>query len=271
MASVSAEEKMKTNKYLIVVTSEDLLELKVKNINFLFPMTSYSVGFLKTFSFEEIQTPNAYLYINRILDKEAIQNLKEDLKKMPSCVEGICFTDLGVINIVKELDLQVKLIYMQNHNTTNALSINAYLEYVDSVLVSTDITEEEIKTILDSATKPLVVSYFSLVEVMYSRRPLLSNYNENFGYSKRQEELLHEGISNQDFLAIENEYGTVLYAKKFIDYRSIEHENILYRYINPLGLTKEVVENVLKGEDISSISDTGFLYKETYYRLKEGE
>lgn len=262
---------MKTNNYLIVVTNEDLLELKVKNISFLFPVTYYSVGFLKTFKLEEIQTPHAYLYINRILDKKAIQNLKEDLKKIPSCVEGICFTDLGVMGIVKELNLQIKLIYMQNHNTTNALSINAYLEYLDSVLISTDITEKEMKTILDVATKPLIIPYFSLVEVMYSRRALLSNYNENFGYSKRQEEILHEGISNQDFLAIENAYGTILYTKKFIDYRNIEHENIMYRYINPLGLTKDAIESVLNGEDFSSISDTGFLYKETYYRLKEEE
>lgn len=262
---------MKENKYLIVVTSEDLLNLKVKNINFLFPITGYSVGFLKTFKLEEIKTPESYLYINRILDKKAIQNLKEDLKKIPSSIEGICFTDLGVLNLVKNLNLQVKLIYMQNHNTTNTVSINAYLEYVDSVLISTDITEVEIKRILDSTTKPLVVPYFSLVEVMYSRRTLLSNYNENFGYAKKQEEVLHESISNQDFLAIENNYGTVLYAKKFIDYRSIEHENIMYRYINPLGLTKEIVENILNGEDVSSISDTGFLYKETYYRLKEDE
>lgn len=262
---------MKENKYLIVVTNEDLLNLKVKNINFLFPITGYSVGFLKTFKLEEIKTPESYLYINRILDKEAIQNLKEDLKKIPSSIEGICFTDLGILNLVKNLNLQVKLIYMQNHNTTNAVSINAYLEYVDSVLISTDITEVEIKRILDSTTKPLVVPYFSLVEVMYSRRTLLSNYNENFGYSKKQEEVLHESISNQDFLAIENDYGTILYAKKFIDYRSIEHENIMYRYINPLGLTKEGLESVLKGEDMSSISDKGFLYKETYYRLKEDE
>ncbi len=255
----------------MVVTSEELFNLKVKNINFLFPMQEYSVGFLKTFSKEEIKVPNAYLYINRILDKEAILKLKKELIMLPKNITGICFTDLGILNIVKELDLQVKLIYMQNHNTTNAVSINYYLEYVDSVLISTDITKEEIVSILEEATKPLVVPYFSLVEVMYSRRTLLSNYDEHFGYAKNKEEVLHEGISNQNFLAIENEYGTVLYAKKFIDYRSLAHQNILYRYINPLGLTYEQVENILKGEDLSKISNTGFLEKETYYVLKEEE
>lgn len=261
---------MKTN-YLITVTNKDVLKMKVKNINFLFPMKEYCVGYKTTFSFEEIKIPDCYIYINRVLDKKAILKLRIDLQKLNKNIVGICFTDLGVVQIVEELGLSLKLIYMQNHNTTNTVSINYYLDYVDSVLVSIDITKEEIITILDKGKKPLVVPYFSLADVMYSRRKLLTNYEEHFEYPKKQEEILHENISNQDFLAIENEYGTVLYAKKFIDYREIDHENILYRYINPIGLSIEDVENILNGEDLSSISDTGFLYKKTYYQLKEEE
>lgn len=260
---------MKQNSYLVVVTKEELLELKVKNINFLFPIQEYTVGFTKTFPIEEIKTSNAYLFINRILDKKTTLKLKEDLASLSSNIEGICFTDLGMITIVKELGLEIKLIYMQSHNTTNATSINYYLEYVDSVLLSTDITKEEILSILNKTKKPLVVPYFCLVDVMYSRRTLLTNYNKHFGYSKKQSEVLHENISNQDFVAIENEYGTVLYAKKFIDYRSLRHKNILYRYINPVGLGIEEINRILKGENFSAISNTGFLEKETYYSLKE--
>lgn len=259
---------MKTNSYLMVVTNEELLELKVKNINFLFPMEGYSVGFLKTFTFEEVKISNAYLYINRILDKEGITRLKKDLASIPDNVVGICFTDLGILQIVAELGLHLKLIYMQSHNTTNRLSIEYYLEYVDSVLLSTDITEEEMRLILDSAKKPLVVPYFMRVEAMYSRRTLLTNYEENFGYPKKTNELLQEDISKQSFFAVENEYGTVLYTNTFLDYRNFEHDNILFRYINPIGLGKEEVESILKGEEMPN-TDTGFLHKETYYRLKE--
>ena len=259
------------NNYLITVTNEEILELKVKNINFLFPMKDYSVGFLKTFSLDEITESDSFLFINRILDKKAILSLKQELKNINNNIIGICFTDLGILNIVKDLKLNIKLVYMQNHNTTNVESINYYLEYVDSVLVSTDITKEEIESILDGANKPLVVPYFTLVDAMYSRRTLLSNFQENFELPKKQEEVFHEEISGNDFLAIENEYGTVLYAKKFIDYRKINHENILYRYINPMDLDKNTTEKIINNEDLSEISDTGFLYKETYYRLKEEE
>ncbi len=260
---------MKESKFLITVTNEEMLNWKVKNINFLFPIEGYSVGFLKTFSIEEIKLSNSFLYINRILDKEAIEKLKEDLKHISEKIIGICFTDLGVIRIVKELGLHLKLIYMQNHNTTNASSINYYLEEVDSVLVSTDITKEEIFTILNRAKKPLVLPYFMRVEAMYSRRTLLANYERHFDLEKENTKTLHEEISKMDFLAVENPYGTVLYTNKFIDYRSMKHENVLYYYINPIGLDNKTIESVLKGQDLSSISDSGFLNKETYYRLKE--
>lgn len=260
---------MKVNNYLITVTNKEILNLKAKNISFLFPVTGYSVGYTYTFSFEEISIPNSFIYINRILDKNDIVHLKEDLQHLDQNIIGICFTDLGIINIIKELGLNMKLIYMQNHNTTNVVSINYYLEYVDSVLISTDITKKEIFTILDHANKPLVLPYFCKVNAMYSRRKLLTNFQEEFKLPKEQEITLHEDISNVDFFVQENDYGTVFYPSNFIDYRNLKHSNILYYYINPLGLSKNEVEQVLNGKDLSSISDTGFLYKETYYRLKE--
>ena len=260
---------MKENKYLITVTNLDLLELKVKNTNFLFPMNYFSVGYKTVFSYAEITTPNSYLYINRILNNEDIKNLKKELAIKNKNIIGLCFTDLGLLNVVKELKLKVKLIYMQNHNTTNKQSIAYYLEYFDSVLVSTDITEDELNLILDASKKPLVVPYFMRVDTCYSRRTLLTNYQENFNLAKKDEEILHEEISNQDFLAVENEYGTVLYASNFIDYRKFNHKNILFRYINPIGLSLKEVEQILNQEEIKP-ANTGFLHKETYYSLKEG-
>lgn len=260
---------MKTNNYLITFTNNDLLKLKVKNINFLFPIKDYSVGFIKTFLLEDINIPNSYIYINRILDKEAISKLKEDLPKLNKNIIGICFTDLGIINLIKELNINLKLIYMQNHNTTNYESINYYLDYVDSVLISTDITENEIIEILDKAKKKLVIPFFGLVDAMYSRRTLLTNFKDKFNLETQNIENLYESTSNQNFLAIENKYGTILYSKKYIDYRHIEHHNILYRFINPINLDLKTIESILNYENLDDISNKGFLNTETYYKLKD--
>lgn len=263
------EEKMKTNNYLITVTSDDIKELKVKGVNFLFPIKGLVVGIKKTYEIHEIIEENAFILINRILDKDAINKLREDLKKMSSNIIGICFNDLGVLQVIKELNLSLKLIYIQNHNTTNYKSINYYLDYVDSVLISTDITKDEIIKILDNSSKPLVIPFFMFVDIMYSRRKLLSNFQEEFSLEKNSKIVLKESISKNIFKGIENEYGTVLFDNNYIDYRNIEHENILYRYINPVDLTKDEVEKIINNEDIDVAVGDGFLNRKTYYRLKE--
>ncbi len=263
-------EKMKNN-YLIAVTSDDVLKLKVKNVNFLFPIKDLCVGFLQEYTIKDIKTPNSYLFVNRLLDKEALAILETVLKEDLRNIAGICFTDLGAINVVKRLAPGLQLIYLESHNTTNYVSINYYLEYVDSVLISTDITEEEINKILDKAHKPLVLPYFLLAQVMYSRRSLLTNYQSVLNLPNKNQEVLKDSISQEEFLAVENKYGTVFYQNKYLDYRKINHPNILFRYINPLNLTLEELEKVLNNQELDIPVTTGFLDIKTYYNLKEVE
>ena len=265
---MSVEEKV-INNYLITVVNKEILELKVKNLNFLFPIKDLVVGFLKVFTLEEIEVDNAYILVNRILDKQALAYLEDLLKKDLTKIKGICFTDLGVINVVLKYAPQLKLIYFQNHNTTNYQTINYYLEYVDSVLISTDITQKELDIILDKAKKPLVLPWFVLENVMYSRRNLLTNYQEYLSLPKTFQEQLLEPISKQGFLAVENAYGTVFYYHKYLDYRHIKHPNILFYYINPLNLNQETILKIIKGEDLKEITSEGFLNQETIYKLKE--
>ena len=261
-------EENKQKKYFVVVTNAEFLKVNVKPIHFLFPIKGLSVGLPKTFLLEEIHIPQSYLYINRILDKEGILLLQKTLEKVRENIVGIF---LGVLRVVKKLGLSLELIYIQTHNTTNASSISYYLDYVSSVLVSTDITKEEIMTILDQTKKPLLVPYFMKVDVMYSRRKLLSNFYEEFALPFKKEEILEEDISKQKFLVSENEYGTVFYQELFLDARFLTHPNIYGYFVQPLGLSSKKLEEVLKGNDLQNISDTGFLEKKTYYRLKEEE
>ena len=256
---------MKEKKYLVTVTNDDIKKLKVKNVNFLFPLQDLCVGYSNTYKITQIDKGNSFIFVNRILDKSGIKILENTLKDISSKIIGICFTDLGVIEVVKRLNLNIKLIYMQNHNTTNVRSINYYLEIVDSLLISTDITKNEIINILDKTNKPLIIPFFMLVDVMYSRRKLLSNFSSKFDLPKKNEIVLKEPISNQEFLAIENEYGTMI----FIDYRELNHENILYYYINPIGLNNDDVLKILNDENIEQMTTLGFLNNKTYYNLKE--
>lgn len=265
---------MNPNKFLVIVTNPDQLNIykKARITNFLFPLTDFSVGFPITFSISEIE--EGYIYINRILDTSTYQKLKELLKDIKENIKGIVFEDFGIITLAKELNLKQKLILYQTHFATNHQSINHTLEYVDSVVISTDITKEEIKEIEQNVQKPLVFLLYGLVPTMYSRRTLMTNFEKHFNLQSQPIIHLKEPISKKGFLAVENKYGTILYHDKYLNaLNTIEDKNILFYLINPLFLNKEELENLLierliNDTTLTNQEDQGFLNQKTIYQLK---
>ena len=107
---------------------------------FLFGLSDYCVGY-NTYTLEEIndvEVSNKYLLINRVLDCDAIDKLKVVLKDIIG-IKGIIFEDIGLINVINDLGLDVEKILFQNHFGTNKDSINFWLDRVDSVFVSNEV------------------------------------------------------------------------------------------------------------------------------------
>ena len=83
------------NNYLLLVTNNSIVS-KLKgesNITFLFPIEDFTVGFENTFKINEIDIDHAYIFVNRLLDKEGIENFKSLIKNLPSNIKGIVFDD----------------------------------------------------------------------------------------------------------------------------------------------------------------------------------
>lgn len=266
---------MNPNKFLVTITDIKDIDIykKARVTNFLFPLKDFCVGFPNTFSLEQIES--GYIYINRILDTKAYQDLKRLLKKIKNNIKGIVFEDFGVITIAKELQLTQQLILYQTHFATNYESINENLNYVDSVVIGTDITKEEIDEILKHTKKPLVYVLYSLIPAMYSRRTLLSNFTEEFNIEPTNNLDLEEQISKKKFQAVENDFGTILYHDKYLNAicHSVDDDKILFYFINPLFKSKEekisLIEDLTKRNQKESIDeDMGFLNTKTVYRLK---
>lgn len=263
-------------KFLVTITDLEQLEIckKARITNFLFPLKDYCVGFKTTFELDEIKE-EGYLYLNRILDNKSYENLKPILSNLPDKIKGIVFEDFGVITLAEELNLKLELILYQTHFATNHQSINENLEYVDSIVISTDITKKEIDKILQKTNKPLVYVLYSLIPAMYSRRTLLTNFETEFATPKKEIVTLEEQISKKNFIAMENEYGTVLYHDKYLNaIDDLDDTKIKYYLINPLLLSKEelnqVLENLIaKKKELQANEDRGFLDQETIYRIKE--
>ena len=242
---------------------------------FLFALEGYCVGY-NTYSLEEINkidVSNKYVMLNRVLDCNDIDKLRNILPKL-NC-KGLVYEDIGVYNLVKELGLEFEMIFYQNHFGTNARSVNFWLDRVDSVFVSNEITFDEIKEIVNNVCKNVVLHLFGYNQVMYSRRLLLSNWSEEFGIPKKNTNVIEDKATHVKFRAIENEYGTVMYSEHIFNGNVLLKlkDKVKYFYVNPMMIEHKRVMKFLDslGEDeaIYTGESTGFLYQETIYKLKE--
>ena len=172
---------------------------------------------------------------------------------------------MGIIDVVKSMD--ITKILLLDHLATNTISINYYLEYVDSVVVSNDLTEEEIRDIVENSKKALVVNVFGLKTLMYSRRLLLTNYHKY--YNLENESNITASIDDKYFRIVENEYGTKFYANSYYNaLRLLDLDNVLYFWYDPIFLDSEIVLNVVLNGDLGGIlNDPLFLDKATVYKV----
>lgn len=241
---------------------------KVGLTTFLFALKEYSIGYESYFDVDTINQicGNKYVLINRLLDSKDIDNLKKILPNLH--VNGFIFEDIGLINVFKELDIKGQKILFMNHFNCNYASINTWLNYVDSVFVSNELTEEEYDLILKNVSKPIVVNIFGYNEIMYSRRFLLTNFYKNFKLKNQPFNTIEDKVSHIKFHLVESEYGTIALSEHIYDGRRLYNKNnILFYYINMSFISNEKLYKFLKGETVPN-SDNGFLDTPTVYKIR---
>ena len=100
---------------------------------------------------------------------------------------------------------------------------------------------------------------------------MISNYNDY--YDSKLENCTDLFINEYGFTMFENEFGTVIYAKKYYNgLELIPSNNVLYYWYNPVFLDKKKVLDVVLNKNIDSLeTSNGFLYQKTMYKLKDGD
>ena len=239
---------------------------------FLFGLDGFCVGY-NTYSLDEISkvdVSNKYILLNRVLDCKDIDKLKEIITNI-SGVTGLVFEDIGVYNLVKDLNLGIELILFQNHFGTNTKSINFWLDRVDSMFVSNEITKEQISTIVDNVSKSVVLHLYGYNQVMYSRRLLLTNWSEEFDIPNKNTNVIVDRATKVKFRAIENEFGTVMYSDKIFNGKELLGlNNVKFYYVNTMLVDhSDVIDFLTNVNHMSDNEDNGFLDRETIYKLKE--
>ena len=256
---------MKNNTLFTVTNLKLIPQLKGLGISkFVYPLSFFCVGIPNTFSIEDIKEENAYIFINRVLDCKAIDELDKILHNLPSNIKGVIFDDLGLIEILKDIHIEKILFY--SHFNTNYHSINYFFEYVDEIIISTDISECEIDEIIANTNKKISVFSFGLVSSLYSRRTLLTNYALQYKKEVKTEKDLR--INDKRFIAIENEFGTVLYHYPYYDASRLLNKDVKYFFYFPILLEDDNVLNVARNDFAGIETDQGFLDIKTIYKVK---
>ena len=263
------------NKNLIIVDKlEDIVDYKKAGVTaFVFALKDYSVGYPNTYNYEDIIAidGNKYLLINRLLDCTAVESLREILVSQMN-IKGIIYEDLAVYQIVHKNNLPYELIYFQNHFQTNQKAVSYWLNHgVDSLVIANELTFEEIQKLSDRFPNKLIIQVFGHNQIMYSRRLLLNNYFKKFNLMPKNEGILKEPITGIEFIAWENEYGTVLYSPKvFNGAKLIKNTEPYYFLINSVFVNhQDIISFLTEQESFLAEQDEGFLNTETIYRLKE--
>ena len=200
-----------------------LAESSFKNISYydsidgiILPLEGYSVESTNYFTIDEIEDIvknkkcEVFVKLNKNFFNDDIEPLKVILKKLDELkVSGIFFYDLGVLQLHKELNLSVPLIWNQTHMVNNYRTCDYYYEKgVKYALLGKEITLEEIIEIIKKSKITSMVEVVSKPSVAFSYRKLITNYYKDLGKNGTNKLTVKEKITNTNYDLFEDSNGT---------------------------------------------------------------
>lgn len=234
------------------------------------------------------------LYYNDEIDK--VRDILLKIKKMD--ITGVFYTDIGVLNILNDIDFDKEIFWLSNHLGTNSKTLN-FLEKrnVNSAILSNEICVDEILKIRKNTKIKLGIIMYGFLNMATSSRKLLTNY---FSYTEKKKskdkyymkDKVKEGTyrvvegDNTNFFTDKVLNGIKFYPKlienniNFIildDY--MLNENNFYNIIEAFSSLrkapedKDFVEKLEKVVDANTYYETfyGFLDKKTVFKVEDYE
>lgn len=153
--------------------------------------------------------------VAKIVHEDELSDLEEKILFLNDCgVDYFMYSDFGVYYILKKNNLIDKTMLYSNTYLTNTLDTRIYQEKNKMVVLSNQINAEELIKISKDSCPNQVISAFGLALIMYTYRPLLSNY---FTYraqiydAKKKNYALQEEFREDLYPIIENCNSTKIY------------------------------------------------------------
>lgn len=228
---------------------------------------------LKIIDFCNKNGKEIYIVLNKNIHNNELESVKEILTKLKN-INGLFYYDNAIIGLKNKLKLEYELVFDQEHQATNYLTINKYYEIgVKYVHLSNDITLREMKEIKENTKSKIIVTVFGYLPMFASQRHLIKNYLDKFNLSDNSN-INYMSKEGKDYKIIDNELGTFVYTDSiFSMLDSIkEIENIDYILFNSYLIDdfEYVLDNINNYKNIDSKYNTKPYFKdvETIYKVK---
>jgi len=242
---------------------------------------------------------NLYLSINTFLLEKDLKRFKMIFNKIKNLdIDAFIVSDLGILNIFIENNLENKVILDLQTYVTNKYSAKSLLNLgVKRIVLSKEITLEDIKNISTYNNGKIEVLSQGYVPITFSKRPILKCYYEKYGLNKKGDThyIKEENRDNYYYLYEEKDNLTIFNDKQYSLFpylfelvsANIENFRIDANFLNEKEI-KEYIDiykkgigcvlskntesfNVLKEEfEKKHTYDNPFMHNESFL-LKEGK
>lgn len=195
--------------------------------------------------------------INKMIHNNDLDYVKDVISKVSNTNISIMFHDLGVLNIISNLNIKNELIIYGEHLNLSTLSNTFYKgKGIISSYLSSDITYEEINEIKNRTGMNIYYTVYGYLPIFYSRRSLITNY---FKYINKEvnDDMYYIYDKDNKYLIKEKNFGTLIYSP-------------LVNIINDIDKIKDIDYYVI---DLSYVDDYNFddiIHKKTIDNTYKG-
>lgn len=223
-----------------------------------------------------------FVALNKNIHNYDLTNLTEALTNLQN-IKGVLYYDAAVVRIYNQLKPKYDLVWSQEHLATSAVTCNYWHKNnVNYAYLSGEITLDEILEISETTEMKLMVPIFGHLPMFVSKRHLVKNYLEYFNlkddskinYLEKEGHIypiIDDEVTEVFSTNILNGINALEQLENKVDYITLNAFNIedskflkvceIYKTKKDLAKLDEIFENL----------DTGFLYKETIYKVKKND
>lgn len=282
-------------KLLIEPVNKERLYLdKIDGI--ILPLKDYAVESNVFFTIEEIEdlcsnfAGEVFVKLNKNLMNDDIERVRNILIRLDKLnIKGIFFYDLAVLQLKRELDLGIDLVWNQTHMVNNYKTCDYYYDKgVNYALLGKEITLDEILEIIEKSKITCMVEVVSRPSVAFSKRKLVSNYFKDLGKVGVNSLKVTEKVTGSDYDVVEDDNGTSFYLDavtngtgiikdlyiagcKYIIFREYGLEDYFEELI--IETKKYILNGCIEADYVHKFNklgdSTNFFFKKTIYRVKK--